>query len=184
MEPAEWSNKSSNDAIICSRWQIPLRLAWSLSVHKSQGMTIPNLEINLKGVFEFGQAYVALSRGVSLDKLKLKDFSEKAFRAHPRVKEFYEVMNEIQGGGGDDEEEAQIRKSPKPTPSASPKPKPKPTPNLKTKPQAKQAQKPKQTINSSKQLSKEQKKKIELNRLKAQKIREEMIKKNAAAGQD
>tara|TARA_B110000305_G_scaffold197538_1_gene223217 strand:+ start:194 stop:631 length:438 start_codon:yes stop_codon:yes gene_type:complete len=145
-------------------------------------MTIPNLEINLKGVFEFGQAYVALSRGVSLDKLKLKDFSEKAFRAHPRVKEFYEVMNEIQGGGGDDEEEAQIRKSPKPTPSASPKPKP--TPNLKTKPQAKQAQKPKQTINSSKQLSKEQKKKIELNRLKAQKIREEMIKKNAAAGQD
>ena len=71
---------------VSARVQIPLRLAWSISVHKSQGMTIPNLTVNLKGVFEYGQAYVALSRPTELKLLTLKGFSANAFRAHPKVK--------------------------------------------------------------------------------------------------
>lgn len=49
-------------------------------------MTIPNLTVNLKGVFEYGQAYVALSRATELKLLTLKGFSANAFRAHPKVK--------------------------------------------------------------------------------------------------
>ncbi|KAL7533853.1 hypothetical protein ACHAWF_004646, partial [Thalassiosira exigua] len=57
IHPEEWTNKMG-DQTVSSRVQIPLRLAWSISVHKSQGMTIPNLTVNLSGVFEYGQAYV------------------------------------------------------------------------------------------------------------------------------
>lgn len=92
IHPEEWTNKMGDQTVSC-RVQIPLRLAWSISVHKSQGMTIPNLTVNLAGVFEYGQAYVALSRATELQLLTLRGFSEKAFRAHPKVKEFYRLLN-------------------------------------------------------------------------------------------
>lgn len=57
ISPEEWTHKMG-DQTVSSRQQIPLRPAWSISVHKSQGMTIPNLTVNLAGVFEYGQAYV------------------------------------------------------------------------------------------------------------------------------
>ena len=101
IEPAEWTNKVG-DATVSSRHQIPLRLAWALSVHKSQGMTIPNLAVSLNGVFEYGQAYVALSRATKLDTLTLRGFDERAFKAHPKVKKFYRLLES--GGknvGGD-----------------------------------------------------------------------------------
>lgn len=101
IEPAEWTNKVG-DATVSSRHQIPLRLAWALSVHKSQGMTIPNLAVSLRGVFEYGQAYVALSRATKLDTLTLRGFEERAFKAHPKVKQFYRLLES--GGknvGGD-----------------------------------------------------------------------------------
>lgn len=91
MEPSEWVNKVG-DHVISSRIQIPLRLAWALSVHKSQGMTIPHLTVSLEGVFEYGQAYVALSRATHLRYLKLKGFHAKAFKAHPTVKAFYKRL--------------------------------------------------------------------------------------------
>jgi ABC-type Na+ efflux pump permease subunit len=55
-------------------------------------MTIPNLLVSLNGIFEFGQAYVALSRATSLKTLTLADFSVKAIRAHPKVKNFYKSL--------------------------------------------------------------------------------------------
>ncbi|KAL9190689.1 hypothetical protein ACHAXT_000395 [Thalassiosira profunda] len=92
IHPEEWTNKMG-DQTVSSRVQIPLRLAWSISVHKSQGMTIPNLTVNLAGVFEYGQAYVALSRATELKLLTLRGFSEKCFRAHPKVKTFYRLLD-------------------------------------------------------------------------------------------
>ena len=102
IEPAEWTNKVG-DATVSSRQQIPLRLAWALSVHKSQGMTIPNLAVSLRGVFEYGQAYVALSRATKLDLLTLRGFDERAFKAHPKVKEFYRLL---ENGGKIDDNDA------------------------------------------------------------------------------
>jgi hypothetical protein len=63
-------------------------------------MTIPRLAISLKGVFEFGQAYVALSRATELKNLILTGFHKRAFVAHPRVKLFYKLLVESSGDAG------------------------------------------------------------------------------------
>ena len=49
--------------------------AWGISIHKSQGMTIDLLDVDLHGVFEVGMTYVALSRGVSIDRMRVTGFS-------------------------------------------------------------------------------------------------------------
>ena len=80
-----------------SRTQIPLRLAYAVTIHKIQGSTLDSALIDIgSGVFEYGQAYVALSRVRSLDALYVYDFDPVAFKAHPKVKEFYtHLVNEI-----------------------------------------------------------------------------------------
>lgn len=76
-----------------SRTQIPLRLAYAVTIHKMQGSTLDSALIDIgSGVFEYGQAYVALSRVRSLDALYVYDFDPIAFKAHPKVKEFYKNM--------------------------------------------------------------------------------------------
>ncbi|MDP3645856.1 MAG: PIF1 family DEAD/DEAH box helicase [bacterium] len=65
--------------------QIPLRLAWAITVHKSQGMSLDAAIIDLSQAFEFGQGYVAISRVRSLSGLFLEGFNERALELHPRV---------------------------------------------------------------------------------------------------
>jgi uracil-DNA glycosylase len=77
-----------------SRSQIPLRLGYSITVHKCQGSTLDAALIDVgSGIFEYGQAYVALSRVRSLDALYVHDFDPTAFRVHPKVKKFYETLS-------------------------------------------------------------------------------------------
>lgn len=64
-----------------------LLLVWL--VHQAQGMSIADLEVDLKGIFAPGQAYVALSRAISLDGLALKNYVPQAFKTHPAAAEFY-----------------------------------------------------------------------------------------------
>ena len=75
-----------------SRRQIPLTLAWSLTIHKSQGMTLDRAEINAHGIFENGQLYVAVSRVKSMQGLKLLSFTRKTMRTDYTVVEWYKQL--------------------------------------------------------------------------------------------
>jgi len=76
--PETWSVENDAGKVIASFQQIPLRLAWAITIHKSQGMTLEAAEINLMNTFEKGQGYVALSRLKSLTGLKLLGINEQA----------------------------------------------------------------------------------------------------------
>ena len=72
------------------RKQIPLRLAYAVTIHKAQGATLDCALVDVGGnTFEYGQAYVALSRVKDLESLYIHDLEPTAFRAHPKVKSFY-----------------------------------------------------------------------------------------------
>jgi ATP-dependent DNA helicase PIF1 len=78
-----------NGKITVTAYQIPLKLAYATTIHKSQGCTIDYAEIDMKGIFEYGQGYTALSRVKSLAGLSIKNFNPKVIKTHPRVIEFY-----------------------------------------------------------------------------------------------
>ncbi|WP_164503800.1 DEAD/DEAH box helicase [Rickettsiales endosymbiont of Stachyamoeba lipophora] len=90
----EWSiedyNKDGHLEIQAKVMQLPLTLAWAITIHKSQGLTIDELFCNLKQSFVAGQAYVALSRARSLEGLYLSSIESKYFFANQRVLEFLE----------------------------------------------------------------------------------------------
>lgn len=72
--------------------QIPLKVAFAVSSHKVQGITIDYAEVDLANIFEFGQAYVALSRCRTLEGLSILHLNKECFKAHPRVIDFYNSL--------------------------------------------------------------------------------------------
>jgi ATP-dependent DNA helicase PIF1 len=73
--------------------QLPLILAWALTIHKAQGSTLDIAEIDAgSGIFECGQTYVALSRVKSLEGLYLQSFDVKRVRINRKVQDFYEIL--------------------------------------------------------------------------------------------
>lgn len=75
--------------VIAGRSQIPLRLAYSITAHKCQGMTLDAIEVFLDKCFAYGQAYVALSRCRTVDGLFISSMNPNKISADPRALEFY-----------------------------------------------------------------------------------------------
>lgn len=111
-QPESWKVELPNGEVQASRNQIPLILAWALSIHKAQGQTLERVKVDLGRVFEKGQAYVALSRATAMKGLQVLRFDPKKVVAHEKVRTFYanlsrvelaeknaERMKEIDGGG-------------------------------------------------------------------------------------
>ena len=73
--------------------QVPLILAWAITIHKSQGATMDAAEIDVgSGIFECGQTYVALSRVKSLEGLYLTSFDASKILINKKVREIYDNL--------------------------------------------------------------------------------------------
>lgn len=93
VEQAEWEIEEKG-VVIASIRQFPLKLAWAVTIHKSQGMSLDCAKIDLSKAFEYGQGYVAISRVRSLQGLQLEGANDMAFELHPRVVEADAIFRE------------------------------------------------------------------------------------------
>ncbi len=84
VEPMDWTVEENNK-IKARLTQLPLRLAWAITIHKSQGLSLDAAVMDLSQVFEFGQGYVALSRVRRLAGLHMLGWNERAFQVHPDI---------------------------------------------------------------------------------------------------
>jgi ATP-dependent DNA helicase PIF1 len=84
MAPQSWSVMDDNK-MLAEITQVPLRLAWAITVHKSQGMSLDAAEIDLRNAFTYGQGYVAISRVRSLTGMKVIGLNSQALLVDPRV---------------------------------------------------------------------------------------------------
>ena len=90
MEPHVWQSEVIPGLGLS---QIPLLLAWALTIHKAQGSSMESAEIDVgSSIFECGQTYVALSRIKSMEGLYLKSFDPQSIYINPRVREFYQQL--------------------------------------------------------------------------------------------
>ena len=72
---------------------MPLKHAWAISIHKSQGMTLDCVEIDLgSSIFAYGQAYTALSRARNIESVRITDVKTTSFRTHPAVLGLYGII--------------------------------------------------------------------------------------------
>lgn len=92
IERHEWEVKK-NSVVQYKYSQIPLLLGWALTIHRSQGMSIDMMAIDISKCFEYGQAYVALSRAKFVENLYIFKLDISKIRASPTALGFYEALN-------------------------------------------------------------------------------------------
>jgi ATP-dependent DNA helicase PIF1 len=95
-KPAEWSFEEYG-VTKAEISQVPLKLAWAITVHKSQGMSLDEAIIDLSKAFVEGQGYVAISRVRSLEGMVLEGVGKRTFDMHPKVVEYDKRLRELSG---------------------------------------------------------------------------------------
>lgn len=92
----KWSFEAPDGEVQAYRRQIPLILAYAISIHKAQGQTLSRVRVDLGKVFEKGQAYVALSRATCREGLQILRFDASKVMAHPKVAGFYRSLENVE----------------------------------------------------------------------------------------
>ncbi len=85
--PIQWT-VTEEEKVYAELVQVPLRLAWAITIHKSQGMTLSCAEVDLSKSFVHGMGYVALSRVRSLKGIKLLGINQLALQVNPEITEY------------------------------------------------------------------------------------------------
>jgi hypothetical protein len=117
----EWNVKrddatvEEHGKVLASRSQFPLRLAWALTIHKSQGQTIDLLDCDLRGCFDNGQAYTAVSRATDLEHLVVRNFSPGVVKASAKCLAFDQRLR--RGGADDDDDVVDLTADSAPAPA-------------------------------------------------------------------
>jgi len=81
-----------DDVKIGEMTQIPLRLGYAFSIHKSQGCSLDLVSMDLSKIFDYGMGYVAMSRAHTLEGLSIKAIDWNQIKVHPKVLEYYESI--------------------------------------------------------------------------------------------
>ena len=93
MQPAAWE-MMDGETVLASVKQVPLRCAWAITIHKSQGMTLDRARMDLRRTFAPGMGYVALSRVESMNGLYLDGINERAFLVSPEAVRLDGILRE------------------------------------------------------------------------------------------
>jgi len=92
--PDSWQINDNNEQVLAKINQLPLRLAWAITIHKSQGMTLDEAVIDLSQSFSYGMGYVALSRLKNLEGLHLLGINDLACQVDPQILQYdQELLN-------------------------------------------------------------------------------------------
>ncbi len=93
VEKYEWIRYDQKSKLKLSSFeQIPLKLAYAITIHKTQGMSIDSILIDCKNIFAEGQLYVALSRVKNVEGLYLKNFDLSKIKTNKKAKQFYDSL--------------------------------------------------------------------------------------------
>jgi len=108
VEPETWSVNDDKGKVLAEFTQLPLRLAWAITIHKSQGMTLDASQIDLSKTFEKGQGYVALSRLKDLSGLKLLGFNQTALEVDELARKADARFQQLSSEGDSSAEDASL----------------------------------------------------------------------------
>jgi ATP-dependent DNA helicase PIF1 len=113
MRAMTWEMRSQGE-VVATRSQVPLILAWAITIHKAQGMQLDCVQTKLEDCFENGQVYTTLSRVSDFDYLRIEgSFPVSKIKAHPGALQFYKELEERKRKTEKEQEQEEEEEEPK-----------------------------------------------------------------------